>query len=88
LPAAASPPTPRPANAPNAPLSADRSRGQGLVDARYGAIEVLGATGAKADLIATGVDERHLLEAFGIPERHGLLETPAGVPAVPADGME
>ncbi|RAG83334.1 hypothetical protein DN069_22705 [Streptacidiphilus pinicola] len=51
-----------------------------LVDARYGAIEVLGPTGGKADLITAGVDEQHLRQAFGIPERHGLLDTLATDP--------
>jgi hypothetical protein len=51
-----------------------------LVDARYGALEVLGRNGRKVDLITAGVDEQHLRAAFGVPQRHGLLDTLASDP--------
>ncbi|MGW5129194.1 PP2C family protein-serine/threonine phosphatase [Streptomyces sp. NPDC004069] len=65
-------------------LSADRDTrtvlrhlvqaGTDLVDARYGALGVLGEGGEIIDLITVGVDgAEQLLSASGLPQSHGLL---------------
>ncbi|MER6142016.1 GAF domain-containing SpoIIE family protein phosphatase [Streptomyces sparsogenes] len=46
-----------------------------LVATRYGALGVLGESGAFTDLITVGIDDPRLCAAMGLPQGHGVLRT-------------